>query len=336
VPLHDQGTASCGGFYINTALPNGPMCFYTSDTAMAVHLNVRTKSVIKTKNFTATEVPALTCSCQSVNNVPMLNMGDHIWGYEPSYDLWVSISAYAPAGRTVESILLQAAFMFYGYIGLMSDTHYYEPRSEGWIVETSPPQDAQKVTNAAAQTTFVLLMPPALIASRVSALLVTQTENPGTSNVNLIDHIGFQSLMTMDCATTAACTLDVPLDYDALSPNPYQKILDRTDNAPIKTAFDIMSEALANVSLSDGIIFPDGTQITSNTQQPSFAPIGRLLAGAVQRMRPPKQTWVSMRTRNMWALRDGKLYEASRAGFRATLPGFYSKRPLWLTPLAPL
>ena len=91
-------------------------------------------------------------------------------------------------------------------------------------------------------------------------------------------------------------------------------------NIPIKTAFDSLSEAL--VGTSDGILFPDGTQIPSNTQQPAAAlNMGRLLAEAVQRMRPPKQTWASMRTRNVWALRDGKLYEASRAGFRATLPG---------------
>ena len=93
-------------------------------------------------------------------------------------------------------------------------------------------------------------------------------------------------------------------------------------NSQSRTLFDILKLASAEITFSDGILVPKGQN--KNQRLPinstAYVNMERILRSMIPLMKMPRQMWSDPRTHNSWALRGGKLYEISHAGFRPTLP----------------
>ena len=125
------------------------------------------------------------------------------------------------------------------------------------------------------------------------------------------------------CNITNICALDMPLEYDVLSMNPYYPDSGGSmQNSQSRTLFDILKLASAEITFSDGILVPEGQN--KNQRPPinrtAYVNMERILRSIIPLMKMPRQMWSDPRTHNSWALRGGKLYEISHAGFRPTLP----------------
>ena len=299
-----QPTASCGIFYRQRG--SSRLYFATSDSAKAINVDIWARNMTGSIQFNTTELPAQACIAPG--GYPMLNMFEHYWGFDGYWSQTPSLDI-RQTSNDAPNIWTQLLFITARYYVLLCSYDFPLELNTEWVLEGTLMQ-SQSLAN--------MILPGALFFSGYNARLVISPP----SSLAMPLFMGFtamvQSGMTNSafCNSTNICALDLPLEYDMLSMNPYPNGI---KNSQSQTLFDIMRLAFAEITMSDGILVQEGLRGGPMNRAASVN-MERILRSMVPLIKMPQQVWGDPRTHNMWALRGGKLYETSHAGFRPTLP----------------
>ena len=294
VPNMTSGTLNRGCFaqaqryrYFETDFQPGRIIhFITADAYQVVHLNLQQRTVLENMSWPATPQP------------PFLDCGFDSWGDDQSLTgkilsrtSTVSLYRQSPDSR-ISTVNAKAVSQQTNAYPLYNQT---SPRSIqlGWLTQ--------------AMTTGINFLLDSLDTSGRKSI-----SYPGVID-SKASKIGFPANPTACYSSDLLCSLDLPLGYDLLSPDPYISV-----PASPPTLFDAIADILKTKTNQQVFVHP--RQILNKTAWPQLAQTHADILNAFwDRVSPlqPQDVW--QQRGSVWARRDNKLFVMPTTGMQVNL-----------------